>query len=111
MKKTLLSSFLLIAATGFAASNSYKVNIYQNSVIEGKTVKAGEYKVTLENGNAVLKQGKDMIEVPAHEVMGDVKVASNELVYQDNTNLKSIEIGGTNKKIVFEGAGSAQSGM
>lgn len=108
---TLLAGFLVLGATAYAASNTYKVEILQDSVIEGKAVKAGDYKVSMLNGNAVLKHGKDTIEVPAREVTATSKPASTELTYRDQTNLEEISIGGTHTKIVFEGAVPTQSGL
>lgn len=111
MKKTMTAGFLVLSATAFAASNTYKVEILKDSVIEGKTIKAGDYKVSMMNGNAVLKQGKEMIEVPAHEVNATEKPASTEVTYDQN-NIKEISFGGSHTKIVFDGpATGTQSGM
>jgi len=112
MKKTLLAGFVVLAGTAFAAgSNSYKVNIFQDSVVDGKTLKAGDYKISMENGNAVIKQGKEVIEVPAREQTEPDKVASTELMYKDGTNLQEIRVGGTHTSIIFEGAAPMQAGQ
>jgi hypothetical protein len=111
MKKTIILGLIVFGTTAFAAKNSFKVDVLQDSMVEGKMLKAGEYKITVENGNAMLKNGKDVIEVPAKEVNDTNKVASTELTYKDNTNLQEIRIGGTNTKIVFESASATQSGM
>jgi hypothetical protein len=111
MKTTLIAGFVVLGATAFAASNTYKVEILKDSVIEGKAVKAGDYKVSIVNGNAVLKQGKEMIEVPAHEMTATEKPASTEVTYDQN-NIKEISFGGSHTKIVFDGAtAGTQSGM
>jgi cell division septation protein DedD len=111
MKTTLIAGFLVLGATAFAASNTHKVQILQDSVIEGKAIKAGDYKVSMMNGNAVLKHGKDAIEVPAHEVTATDKPESTEVTYDQN-NIKEIAFGGSHTKIVFDGTGGgAQSGM
>ncbi len=110
MKVKMLLGFASLSIAAFAAINTYKVQLYQDSVIEGKAFKAGEYKVLFENGNAVIKQGKDAVEVPAHEVMESSKVSSTELVYEDKTNLREIRVGGTSTRIVFEGASPMHAG-
>jgi hypothetical protein len=110
MKLTVLLGMVALGVTAYAGSNTYKVNINQDSVIEGKAFKAGEYKVSFENGNAIIKQGKNAVEVPAREEEGS-KVASTELIYQENTNLKEIRVGGTSTRIVFEGASPMHSGL
>jgi hypothetical protein len=111
MKKTLLAGLVVFAGIGFAASNTFKVDIYQDSIVEGKTLKAGSYKIVLENGNAVIKQGKQTIEIPAREENEADKVVSTELVYRDQTNLQQIRVGGTHTRIVFEGAAPMQAGQ
>ncbi len=104
MKKTLLLG-LVVLGTTFAASNNYKVNLYQDSVIAGKTFKAGEYKISLENGNAVIKQGKQTVQVPARQETEATQAASNELLYKGTpNNLAEIRLGGTHTKIVFDSA-------
>jgi hypothetical protein len=110
MTKTLIATFLVLGISAFAASSTHKVEIQQDSVIEGKTIKAGEYKISMLNGNAVLKMGKETIEVPAHEVTEGNKAFSDELLYKDTNNLEAITIGGTNTRIVFESAASMHPG-
>jgi hypothetical protein len=104
MKKTLLASFLILAGTVFAAGNTFKVDIFQDSVVDGKALKAGSYKIMMENGNAVIKQGNQTIEVPAREENEADKVASTELLYKDGKNLEQIRVGGTHTRIVFDTA-------
>ncbi len=112
MKKILLLSFLALSAAAFAASNSMKVNIFQDSTVDGKTLKAGEYRVSLENGNAVITHGKETIQVPAYEKTEANKFANTELFYKTNTgNLQEIAVGGTHTRIVFGSAPAANSGM
>jgi hypothetical protein len=111
MKKTLLLSFLVLGATGFAASNTFKMTLTQDSVIEGKTLKAGDYKVSLENGNAVIKQGKETIEVPAREETDANKFSTTTLLYEDQSKLSEVRFGGTHTKILFEGASPMSGGQ
>jgi hypothetical protein len=109
VKKTLLLSFIALGSMAFAASNTAKVNLLRDSIIEGKTLKAGEYKVSVENGTAVLKRGKESIEVPAREETAPSRFSETELTYKDDTNLEEIHLGGTHTKIVFEGAAPEHS--
>jgi len=111
MKKRLLFGFLAIGVAAFAAGNTVKVNLTQDSVIDGKTFKAGEYKISIENGSAVLKQGKQSFDVPAREETEANKIASTELYYKNGTDLQEIRVGGTHTKIVFEGTAPANSGL
>jgi hypothetical protein len=111
MTTKLLVGFLAIGITAaFGAKNTFKVNLVQDSVVDGKTVKAGTYKVAVENGNAVMKSGKDSIELPAREVTESNKFNSTELTYTDKTTLHEIGVGGTHTRIVFDGAAPIHPG-
>ncbi|HEY1948568.1 MAG TPA: hypothetical protein VGG97_16280 [Bryobacteraceae bacterium] len=111
MTTKLLVGFLAIGITAaFGAKNTFKVNFVQDSVVDGKTLKAGTYRIAVENGNALMKSGKDSIEVPAHEVTESNKFNSTELTYTDNTTLHEIGVGGTHTKIIFGGAVPTHSG-
>lgn len=111
MKKTLLLSFLTVGATAFAASNTFNLSLTQDSVVEGKTLKAGDYKVSFENGNAIIKQGRQTIEVPAREESEASKFPTTSMMYHDNGKLSEVRFGGTHTKIIFEGASSMESGQ
>jgi uncharacterized protein with PhoU and TrkA domain len=108
--KTILVSFVALSSMAFAAGNISKVNLDHDSVIEGKTLKAGAYKLSMENGNAILRRGKESIEVPAKEENSSTKFGATELMYKDSTTLEEIDLGGTTTRIVFEGAAQAHSG-
>lgn len=111
MRKAALLSFVALATTAFAASSStFKVNVLQDSVIGGKTLKAGQYKLSVENGNAVFKAGKDSIAVPAREETQANKVAATEMIYTDGSKLQEIRVGGTHTKITFQAPESMHSG-
>jgi hypothetical protein len=111
MKKTLFAGLLALSTMAFASGNTYKVNIYQDSVVEGKTLKAGEYKVSVENGNAVFKQGKESVEVPARLENESGKIANTMVTYKDNNEILQISVGGTHAKIVLDGAAPMQTGQ
>jgi hypothetical protein len=109
MTTKLLLGFLAIGMTAaFGAKNTFKVNLVQDSVVDGKTVKAGTYRIAVENGNALMKSGKDSIELPAREVTESNKFNSTELTYTDNTTLHEIGVGGTHTKIIFGAATPAR---
>ena len=113
MNKTILLGFLALSTAAFAATgNSLKVDIFQDSNIDGKTLKAGDYTISLENGNAVIKQGKQSIEVPAREETEAKKVARTELIYKnDGKNLQEIDVAGTHTKIIFQDTTPARPGL
>jgi len=113
MKNTLLLSFVALGATAFASgnNNTFKMTLTQDSTVEGKMLKPGDYKVSFENGNAVIKQGKEVIEVPAHEQSEADKYPTTSLVYQNDGTLSEVRFGGTHTKIIFEGDSSMHAGQ
>ena len=92
-----------------AASNKYHVNILDDVVIDGKSIKAGEYTIEMQNDIAVIKQGKQTIEVPAHTESAAKKVDSTTL-RSTGKALEEIQIGGSRTKIVFGAAKTAAGG-
>jgi hypothetical protein len=94
-----------------AATITHKVSLLQNSIIDGKLVKAGDYKLEMKDSNtAVLKHGKQTIDLPAREETAPTKFATTEMQYTNNNDLQEIRLGNTNTKIVFAGNGSTGAG-
>jgi hypothetical protein len=111
MKKTLLVSLVALGSLAFAAGSTFKVNLDQDSVVAGKSLKAGTYKISVENGNAVLTHGKESIEVPAKEETAPNRYSDTALTYSGNANLEEIDLGGTHTKIVFEATAPTHEGQ
>src|SRR4051794_9650472 len=92
-----------------AAANTYKVSLHQDAVVNGKQVKAGEYKIEMKDNNtAVWKQGKKSVEVPVKAETAESKFSATQVQYTDGNNLQEIRVGGTHTKLVF-GAEKATS--
>ena len=110
MSNKLIFTFAIGSAlAAFAASNTYKVSILNDTTVEGKQVKAGDYKLELAKDTATLKHGKDVIEVPAHTEQAQSKYGSTQMQFVDN-KLHEIHIGGTSTKVVFGGENAASTG-
>jgi hypothetical protein len=111
MKTKLFAGLLTIfISSAFAGEKTYDVNLVQDSIINGQTVKAGSYRVAFENDKAILKHGKQVIEVAAREETAPNKFESNEVTYTEKNNLRQINVGGTHTKIIF-GSPMTNSGM
>ena len=105
MRKFVLTLTALGVFTLSAANRSYHVSILQDSIIDGKQVKAGDYKLEMKDSNtAVLKHGKTTVEVPAREETAPQKFPSTEMEYINNNNLRAVDIGSSTTKIVFTSA-------
>jgi hypothetical protein len=109
LNKSIFTFTLAGAMAAFAASGTYKVNILQDSVVEGKQIKAGDYKIEVENNTAVLKRGKETVEVPAHTEQSQSKYSNTQVRYVDNA-ISEIHVGGTMTKIVFTGGAGSTAG-
>ena len=111
----MLNKFILTLTTAgamlaFAAGSTYKVNILEDTTVAGKQVKAGDYKVQVENNTAVFKRGKETIEVSAHTEEAKSKYSGTQIQYVNNA-IREIHVGGSTTKIVFTGnAGGPSEG-
>jgi hypothetical protein len=95
-------AFLTAGVMTMSAAGTYKVSLHQNVTVSGKQLKAGDYKIEVKDNNtAVLKQGKNTIEVPVKTETADSKFATTQIQYTDGNNLQEIHVGGTNTKLVF----------
>lgn len=110
LNKSITTLLLAGAMAVFAAGNTYKVNILEDTVVQGKQLKAGQYKVEVENNTATLKHGKNSIEVPAHVEQAQSKYNNTQVQYVDNS-LHEIHVGGSTTRIVFgDGSGTTAGG-
>ena len=108
-KKMLLSSMIFGVMLTTAATKGYRVQIFQDSVVEGKSLKAGEYRIEMQNDMAVITKGKQTIEVPDHSESVTNKFPLTELLY-DNDKIQEIHVGGSRVKIVFGSAHTTAGG-
>jgi hypothetical protein len=110
MKFTKLIFCLATLTLGIAyAASSYDVKLYDSVWIGSTQLKAGDYKVAVQDGKAVFKSGKNVTEIPATLGTGDRKYEFTSLVTMDS-KLQEIDLGGTKAKIVFSPAAQAASG-
>jgi hypothetical protein len=110
MLNKIAMTLLTAGAMTLSAAETYKVSLHQDAVVDGKQMKAGDYKIEMKDNNtAVLKQGKQSIEVPVRTETAPSKFASTQVQYTNSNNLQEIRIGGTTTKLVF-GANNSGSG-
>jgi hypothetical protein len=96
-----LVTFALAVAS---AANSYKITLYQPSIVNGTELKPGEYKLTVADSKAVLTKGRDSVEAPVKVEGSDSKFSSTTVRYLNGDGkyrVHEIRIGGTNTKLVF----------
>ncbi|MGH7973602.1 MAG: hypothetical protein ACREIC_33205 [Limisphaerales bacterium] len=107
MKKLVFAFATVALAAASAASNSFNLTIYQPTWVEGTQLKPGDYKVQMQGDKAVIKSGKNAIEVPVKVETAGQKYNSTAIRVDSNQKLEEIRVGGTSTRILFPAAASA----
>ena len=94
-------SFVALSLAVASAATTYRVTLFQPSVINGTELKPGEYKVEVDSDKAVLWQGKKSTEVPVKVESTDQKNRATAVRYGAGSRIEEIRIGGTKTKLVF----------
>lgn len=109
MKIAALFVSLCTLATGIAsAASSYGVTLHAKTVIAGKELKAGSYRVQVDGNNATIKGEGGTVQTPVTTSQNDTKFDKTTVQYhlaEDKYALDEIRIGGTSTKLVFTGNG------
>ncbi len=88
-----------------SAATSYRITLFQPSMLGSNELKAGDYKVELHDSKAVLTRGRDKIEANVKTETSDTKYSSTSVRYSNGSGkylIQEIRLGGTNTKLVFE---------
>lgn len=103
MKKLVV---LFAAAVSMAvAAQTHRVTLFQETKVNGATLKPGDYKVTVDNNKVVIEKGRNRAEATVSVETADSKFGSTSVRYQNGDGqyrLKEIRLGGTNTKLVFD---------
>jgi hypothetical protein len=105
-------SFALMAMAVASAADTYRITLFQPSIVAGTELKPGEYKVTVTDNKAVIAAGKKSVETSVKVESGDSKFSSTTVRYltaDGKYKVQEIRLGNTNKKLVFPNAD--QSGL
>jgi len=101
LTKKLLIGFAALGIGIAAEGPDYKVELPQTTEVGGKELKAGAYKVEVQDGKALFKSGKDVVaQSPASVENGKRKYAATAVATKDS-KLESIDVGGTTMRIVL----------
>jgi len=103
MIRRVVLSFLVLALA-IASAETYKVTLFQPSVVKGKELKAGQYKLNITDQRVVIMDGKTPIEISAKVETADQKFSSTTVRYsQENgkNSISEIRFGGTRTRLVF----------
>lgn len=93
----------LALAVAASAASTYKLNLTDSTWVGDTQLKPGEYKVEVQNGNAVFKGDKQTAQTPAVEEKADKKYPYTTFESKDS-KINEIRFGGTNVKLVLKGS-------
>lgn len=94
-----------------SAADSFRVTFFQTTVVAGKELKPGSYKVTMKENKATISGSGQEVEAPARLETSDAKHRGTSVRYLNGEGVYKIDeirIGNSNRKIVFQN--SAQAG-
>ena len=105
MMKKVLITFATLAVAVASAATTYRVKFVEPTVVNGTTLKAGDYKVEVLDNKAVFTAGKHTTEAKVKVESADQKFNSTSFRYDKTTDgalkLQELKIGGSNTRLVF----------
>jgi hypothetical protein len=102
LKKFVLAFAILALAVASAAT--YKVTLPQSSVVKGNELKAGDYRLNVQNDKVTIVSGKQSVEVPVKVETVAQTYDSTAVRYSDQEGkptISEIRLGGTKTKLIF----------
>ncbi len=104
MKKVLITFATFAVAAASAAT--YNVQLLEPTVVNGNVLKAGEYKLEVNQDTAVFKSGKKTTEAKVKVQTADQKFGATSFRYDRGNDgsmkLQEVRIGGSTTRLVFE---------
>ena len=103
MIKRLLLVFFL-AALAVATAKTYSVELFQPTVVAGTELRAGEYRLSLDNNKVVISNGKQSVETTVQVEQSESKYSSTSVRLETGNGtprLQQIRLGGTKLRLVF----------
>ncbi len=98
-----LGVMFLFAALAIVSAKTYTVNLIQ-SVVAGTELKGGDYRLDVDHGKVVLRNGKLTVESPVKVEQTDSRFGATTVRYaldQGKHRIQEIRLGGTKMKLVF----------
>ena len=99
----LILMFSLLAA-GVASAATHTLTLFQDSFINGKELKSGEYRMVVKDSTVVIRKGKESVEAPVKIENAENKFNTTTVRYLNGDGkyrVQEIRIGGTKTKLVF----------
>ncbi len=100
MLKKLILSFTTVALM-VASAATYNVTLFQDSKVNGKSLKPGDYRLEVKDNAVVLKNKKDVTEAAARTETSAKKFSDTSVLYNNKDEVTEIRLGGTTTKIIL----------
>lgn len=103
MKKKLLLA-ISVAGLALASGKSYSITLFQPAMFGGTQLAAGAYKVEVDGGKAVIRNGKKVCEAPVKVENAENKYDSTAVRFDNadgQMHIQEIHVGGSRTKLVF----------
>ncbi len=101
--KRLMFCFAILALA-VASADTFKVTLFQPSVVSGQELKPGEYKVEVTDSKVVISKGKTSVQSAVKVEKADSKFKTTSVRYANGDGkmtIQEIRLGGTTTKLVF----------
>jgi len=106
LRSTLIPLMLAFAGAGMASATTHNVTLLETTRVHGTTLKAGEYRLEVDNGKAVFRHGKNTAESPVTVETADRKFKDTKFVYDNASDgvmtLREVDLGGSNMRVVLQ---------
>ncbi len=103
MKKLMLICAALTMT--LANASTHKIVFYENATLDGKEIRAGQYKAEIDGGKLVLKQGKKSFEANVNVENAASKFSKTAVRYlssEGKFQIQEIRMGGTNMRLAIQ---------
>ena len=91
-----------IMALAVACAETYKVTLFEPSVVQGKELKAGPYKLDLKDTTLVIASGKTSVETTVKVETSEQKFNTTTVRYANKDgkySIQEIRLGGTKTRL------------
>jgi hypothetical protein len=103
MIKRVVLVFAILAMVAASAA-TYKVTLYQSAVVQGKELKAGEYKLDLKDASMVIANKNTSVETPVKVETSEQKFSSTTVRFANENgkfSIQEIRLGGTKTRLIL----------
>lgn len=104
MKKTIVLTVVLLLAVSLtaAAKEKHHLKLYADGTVNGVTLKQGEYRMEVDNGEAVFYKGrKEVARTAISEKKNETRIDRNTVVY-NGSEITEIRLSGADTRYVLE---------